>query len=545
MSRQIYVADFETTTDPDDCRVWAYGICTLYAVTDFSYGNSIEGFIDSMNREDCIVYFHNLKFDGAFIIDWLFRHGYRHTTKTPKAGQFSTLISKLGQFYSMHVTWWNGHTMELRDSLKKLPMTVKRIGESFKLEESKGELDYRAYRAPGHELTAEEIEYIRRDVQIVARALKIQLDNSQGKLTIGADALAEFKELTGAKQFKKLFPILHVDIDAEIRSAYRGGWTYAKHDRRGIIQGGGFVYDVNSLYPSVMYDRVLPYGMPRAANVPARGTLWIASATFTATLRPGFLPCIQIKKSSHFLETEYVTEISEPVTLSFTSVDWSLWNEHYDINVLSWNGAYMFNGAAGMFHDYIDKWMKVKANNTGGLREIAKLHLNSLYGKFATNPDVTGKYPRFIDNRVKLTTGAEDTREPVYTAMGAFITAYAREVTIRAAQQNYDTFAYADTDSIHLITDTEPETLRIHPTDLGAWKREYSFTRAMYARAKAYSEQLPDGRYETHIAGLPRDIAEQMTIDDFQNGREFGGKLVPKYVPGGIVLTETVFTLKM
>lgn len=103
-----------------------------------------------------------------------------------------------------------------------------------------------------------------------------------------------------------------------------------------------------------------------------------------------------------------------------------------------------------IFDKYVDHFMEIKKNSTGGLRQIAKLHLNSLYGKFATNPDITGKHPTLKDNRVSLVMNEPEMRDPVYTPMGVFITAYARKKTISAAQDNYDIFAYADTDSYTL-----------------------------------------------------------------------------------------------
>ena len=143
-------------------------------------------------------------------------------------------------------------------------------------------------------------------------------------------------------------------------------------------------------------------------------------------------------------------------------------------------------------------------------------------------------------------------RNPVYTPLGVFITSYAREHTIKAAQSNYDTFAYADTDSLHLITDKEPENLEIHSTEIGCWKRELRFNSAIYVRAKCYSEKVelprfhrkqPRVKYFTHIAGLPSHIASKVTFADFYNGRIFKGKLVPQRVRGGIVLRETEYTL--
>lgn len=246
--------------------------------------------------------------------------------------------------------------------------------------------------------------------------------------------------------------------------------------------------------------------------------------------------------------------------MTCTNVDLELWHKHYDMEILSYNGGWSFRAVEGLFDEYIDKWMEVKANSTGGLRAIAKLHLNSLYGKFATNPDVTGKYP-YLDDKgvVRLTIGEDETKDPVYTAMGVFITAYAREVTITAAQDNYDVFAYADTDSLHLLTNEHPLGLEIDPHKLGAWKHEYDFTSAVYVRPKAYIEHVgpnhcrnkdhdhvhvPGCEYETHIAGLQDDVSQVLTFDDISDGRKFTKK-VPKAVPGGIVLENVGFTLSL
>ena len=197
------------------------------------------------------------------------------------------------------------------------------------------------------------------------------------------------------------------------------------------------------------------------------------------------------------------------------------------------------------------------------MRALAKLFLNSLYGKFATNPNITPKIPVFDDdaNAVRLVMGEDEKRDPVYTAMGAFITAYARDVTLRAAQENYPIFAYADTDSLHLSTPTDPDNLTIHKTALGAWKREYHFDSALFVRAKAYTERLSEPKHHqddcpldehgpwclhvTHVAGMPERIASRMTINDFIDGKEYPGKLLPVRVPGGIVLTDINFTINL
>lgn len=519
--------------------------------------------MERISRQNATCYFHNLKFDGHFLLDWLLNNGYKHITGDTlyEDGTFKTLISDMGKFYSITVRWFNGFSAEFRDSLKKLPMGVRRIASSFNLPMSKGDLDYETYREPGHILTAEEEDYLRRDVSIIAHAMQEIINAGMKKLTVASDALAEYKQLNGMAYFNNMFPVFSQGMDAEIRRAYRGGFTYADDRFKGRILGSGIVLDVNSLYPSVMKNYAIPYGMPKFSRGYVEPTkeypLVIFSVTFTAKLKPNHIPCIQIKGSNLFLGTEYLKEIVEPTTLMVTNVDWDLFNDHYDIEVLAYGGGWMFRAASGLFDSYIDKWSEVKIRETGGKREIAKLHLNSLYGKFASNPNVTSKIPVLENGIVKLVRGEPETRPPVYTAAGVFITAYARDITIRSAQANYDVFAYADTDSLHLLTDTVPDSIEVHPSKLGAWKFEYAFKNAYYIRPKAYLELMSykmkgdekdysvDGKYENRIAGLPVDVSSSLTFDDLQEGKILHGKLNPKVVPGGVVLKDVPFELKL
>jgi hypothetical protein len=386
-TRVNYMADFETTTDPMDCRVWSWGLLAIDKPTyeNVEVGLDIDSFIERLSAHNSTVYFHNLKFDGMFVLDWLLKNGYVYSTaqelSEPKT--FKSLISDNGIFYSITIRWENGHHCEIRDSMKKLPMSVSRIATSFNLDETKGSIDYTAYRPVGHQLTPEEEDYLRKDLVIPAKALKEVLDSGMTGLTVAGDSLREYKRLTGSDHFKRMFPVLHDSIDAEIRRAYRGGFTYADERFKGRVVGGGVVLDVNSLYPAVMKNNLIPHGEPAFQQGKVEPTkdrpLTIFSVTFTAKIKPNHIPCIQIKGSSIFTATEYLKEIKEPTTLMVTNVDWVLYNDHYDIEVLAYGGGWRFHAVKGMFDVYIDKWSEVKAKEKGGKREIAKLHLNALY----------------------------------------------------------------------------------------------------------------------------------------------------------------------
>ena len=73
-----FVADFETTTNPDDCRVWAYAICEVGNSENVIVGTTIDEFMSwcRNQKENHTILFHNLKFDSEYIISYLLNNGY-------------------------------------------------------------------------------------------------------------------------------------------------------------------------------------------------------------------------------------------------------------------------------------------------------------------------------------------------------------------------------------------------------------------------------------------------------------------------------------
>lgn len=571
MAGRICEADFETTTDPADCRVWAWGVCFVDDLENVFYGTDIDSFLLFVARENRLVCnFHNLAFDGRFLVDRLLRLGYKHTTdRFIRAGQFSTMVSSKGRFYQIEVRFYNGVLVTIRDSLKLYPMAVRQVARAFNLEEGKGELDYDKKRELGHRLTEEERDYIRRDVQIVARALDIGLSQGLTKMTIGSNAMADFKQRLGRGRFKKLFPVLDADTDAFIRKSYRGGFTYVNPAFAGRDVFNGISVDYNSMYPSMLISKAYPVGRPRRFEGQYKGVegypLYVQGITATFKLKARGIPMIQLRGFGFFGEHEYVRETAEPVSIVLTSVDLELFMDNYDVDVWSWDGGFCFQACHGseIFGDYVDYWGEVKRNNKGALRTLAKLYLNNLYGKFSTHPDVTQKVP-YLDEEtdtVKWRLGEHEEREPVYIPVGSFCTAYARDTLIRAIMCNYDRFVYCDTDSMHLRGLWAPADIRLHDTDFCAWKVEGSFWRARHLRAKCYIWDL-NHELSVTCAGMPDNIKEHCTFDNFYFGfnnleqvthddgttevrvRDGWAKLTPVAVPGGVVLRDGPYRLK-
>lgn len=550
-----FTADFETTTDVDDCRVWATGICSIDEKLSFYYGNSINWLFSFFTLyPNSTFYFHNLKFDGEFILCYLFNNGFAHSknrTKNLEPHTFNTLISDKGQFYSICIKLDDDNVVTIYDSLKILPFSVEDVAKSFNLPIEKLELDYKEKREPGHILTATEKEYLKHDVQIMAMALKTLFEQNLRKMTQGSNALFDFKNIMGQRKFKKLFPI--PKYDADVRQSYRGGFTYCNPKIQGKDLGEGIVLDVNSLYPSVMYYNPLPYGEGmffKGKYKPDKiYNLYVQMLRCNFEIKPNHIPTIQIKgKGSPFIPTEYLTSSAgEDVTLCLTSVDLEIFKTHYNLHNVEYISGWKFKSTNTLFRDYIDKWMKVKiestVNGNKGMRTLAKLMLNALYGKFALNPKVQSKIPYMENGTIKYMLDEPETRDPIYIPVGSFITAWARHKTITSAQSVYDRFCYADTDSLHLLGTEIPKELEVDPVKLGAWDHEATFTRARFVRQKTYIEEI-DGNIHITCAGMPDRCYPQVTWDNFKIGGEYHGKLMPQHVSGGIVLKDVDFKIR-
>lgn len=592
-----YVADFETTTNKENCHVWAFGICEVGQNKDVFIGYTIEEFMkwcEYLAGNDR-VYFHNLKFDAQFIISWLLKNGFTHTT-TPaerRSRTFNTLISDKGFYYSIEIIFKlknkTVNKIVIRDSMKLIPLGVKEIAETFDLPYKKLEIDYAAHNElpEGYKITPEEREYIEHDVKIVAHGLDFFISKGLDRLTIGSCALEEYKTLISKKKFERFFPppTYHEDVS----QSYRGGWTYLNPKFEGKTVSNGVILDYNSLYSFVMKSRLLPYGTPiffKGRYKPDNlYPLYTQMFQCQFELKPGKLPTVQIKHSMFFRGNEYLTSSNdEIVVMCMNSVDLELFLENYDVYNLEFLSGWKFKAMHGLFDAYIDKWSEIKirakAENNPGLYLIAKLFLNALYGKFGTGIYVKSKIPYLDKNgTVHYKDSSPQLREGIYIAMASFITSYARDITIRASQKIYEDYnagkssieyVYSDTDSIHILTpDGElPEGLVFHDSDLGALKVEGVFRKAKYLRQKCYIASLciseeeynkglngdrpflysedENGFYKLKItvAGMPPECYPQVSFDNFNIGCSYEGKLKPEIVPGGVILKDIDFTIK-
>lgn len=643
-ANRFFVGDFETTVyeGQEDTEVWASACVELFSDDvhiHHSIGETFEYFksLDS----NIIVYYHNLKFDGSFwlsyfLVDLGFQQAldygedgtqrFLERTKMPN-NTVTYSIAGLGQWYRITVKV-NGHYIEFRDSLKLLPFSVKRIGQSFGTKHKKLDMEYKGFRYAGCKITEEERRYIANDVLVVKEALEIMFTEGHKKLTIGSCCLHEYKKSIGGKKYEAMFPDLYQiplteDYGAEnageyIRNSYHGGWCYLVRGKDNQIKHNGTTADVNSLYPSMMSSESgnpYPIGFPtfwKGGQIPEEaleeGKFYFVRFRTQFYIRPGKLPFIQVKNSllykmTEMLETSDVLNREDgnyydcyydfqgnlrkaTVTLTMTMIDFKLFKEHYElVNFEMLDGCY-FDSKIGIFDDYINKYKEIKLNSKGAKRELAKLFLNNLYGKMASSPNSNFKIAYVKEDRsLGFNTIVANDKKPGYIAVGSAITSYARNFTIRAAQMNYHGvdqpgFIYADTDSIHCdLLPGDIKGINVHPKNFCCWKLESCWDEGYFIRQKTYVEHVTQEDcepiehpyYNVKCAGMPEhckklflmsmqgptkeQLAElpeneqefvktKRTLEDFTIGLRVPGKLRPKRIRGGVLLTDTTYEMR-
>ena len=652
---RYFMGDFETTVykGQEHTEVWASASVELFT-DEVHIFNCIEDQIDYFIslKSNVVAYFHNLKFDGNFILSYLLKElkckqactiiqpephlqveWLRDKDMPNNSVKYS--ISDMGLWYSITLKT-KGKYIQFRDSLKLLPFSVRAIGESFKTKHKKTTIEYKGFRYAHGIIKDEEKEYITNDILVPKEALEIMFEEGHNKMTIGSCCLSEFMKNYDKKDQAVFFPNLYEkELDAEqygyesigkyIRKSYRGGWCYLVKGKENKIFTNGTTADVNSLYPSMMHSssgNIYPLGEPRfwkgdyipdQALAPNRYYFLRVKTRFY--LRNGYLPFIQIKGNYLYKGTEslFSSDIWDKKTQKYyskyrddfgnirdtrvemvlTMTDWELIKEHYelvDCEIL--DGCY-FGAEKGIFDEYINNYMEIKQNSKGARRELAKLFLNNLYGKFATSTDSSFKYAYIKeDGSLGFIPMIEDKKKPGYIPIGSAITSYSRNFTIRAAQKNYHGlnkrgFIYADTDSIHCdLAPEEIEGIQVHNSNLSCWKLESQWDIGLFVRQKTYVEhvvsenqqQIAKPYNNIKCAGMPKrckDLFElsmkpkkilskrkeskfyenylpeeveflqtKRKLTDFKLGLSVPGKLLPKNIKGGVVLVDTTYEMR-
>ncbi len=288
------------------------------------------------------------------------------------------------------------------------------------------------------------IKYCESDVDILAQSLNVYVTeamNMNSNLnpmrcpTIASYALQVYRTLHMPEH---MISVLRKDEAEFARRAFHGGRTdvrrLVKFYTPSDVESGKYaVYqDVQSLYPTVQFYKPLPYGSPKKylfnhANQPSRDTVntWF-----------GFVECdlkvvefqyhpVIVEKKDGKLQADLKDKTK--IVLTSTELQYALRNGYELVRVYEYHE---YNYSCDLFKSYIQTYLKLKIECSGmpkhiktdadwdvyfnyhkdqlgvhldkqnmhknaGRKQLAKLMLNSLWGKFAQNTDMT--YQLIID----------------------------------------------------------------------------------------------------------------------------------------------------
>jgi hypothetical protein len=616
----MFVADFETcdaektfkidtkTGEPiKEQKVWLAGFKNLETMQS-SYFTDIDSFMqailargDNMNTEYA---FHNLKFDGSYIVPWLLTNGYTVNHSKPNAQEFSILVDNRNNWYSITIQVTKRRKVLIWDSVKLFPAALEYLPDIYSTPTKKIREDktfYEKVRPDGYIPDERDMTYFENDLQVPAEALNkhIELYGLRFKKTQASQSFYNFTE--SFKAWKWRFPALTTEQDNSIRPAYWGGIAHTPKEKAGKDFYDIGVFDINSSYPHKAAEKKLPYGECVSeygeGKHPDMSKFWVAEALVEFSLKKNCLPCIPSKAISEgrpLTIDKWVENSGGIIRMSFSNIDYETMQLSYDIKIWRWcwsmHWAWKVQKEIAKF---VYKNNDIKVENSklakiekakgaacdpdklagyNTMRNRAKIDNNSFYGKFGEDIIKEGKTPYWE----KDSEGNESVvwrvdrheeqgeRARKFLPVAIAITAWGRQQLVTMANVLGEHFLYCDTDSIHYLMSghykidkaIQDGIFVVDDEKLGAWKLEGRMSRGRYLRAKCYMEETEDGEIEATVAGLPADkhtgqFSKQrscLTWDNFFIGHivptEKANKLRTISTPTGSKLVPTGFRIK-
>lgn len=562
----MFVADFETcdsqvtykidnvTGDPVKYqKVWLAGHKNLETM-ESKYFTSIDGFMEDIlarhNNTHREYAFHNLKYDGSYIVPWLFKNDYEVAEGKPQPGQFSVLVDNRNNWYNITIQVTKRRKVTLWDMVKLFPMPLEYLPDLYGTPTQKIREDqdfYTKVRPEGYTPDERDMKYFENDLQVPAEVLNKHIDlvGLRFKKTQASQAFHNFEEMFPAWRWR--FRALDTEVDRKVRLAYWGGISYVPGHKASKDFYNVGVYDINSSYPHKASEHKLPYGHPISmyedGTHPDMSKFWIAEALVEFDLKSkDHLPCIPLKAITEGDPIEQKQDYDKWITTSngvakmkLSNIDYETIQESYNFKVVRWCWSIHW---AWKKHREVKKFVyknndnKVKYGELArkekdphqkayykALRQRAKIDNNGFYGKFGEEIVKEGKTPHFDEDteEIEWATDRKDEASEYnrkFLPVAIAITAWGRQQLVRMANLLGEHFLYCDTDSIHYLVEggqakidqaIKDKEIEVHPEKLGAWDFEGNYTRGRYLRAKCYMEEKPDGTIEATVAGLPPD----------------------------------------
>jgi hypothetical protein len=493
------------------------------------------------------VYIHNLaKFDGIFLLKML-----------TELGQVKPVIHH-GNLISIGFKF-NSYNITFRDSLQLLIFSLKKLGISFGVDTKKSifphsfvnennldyigqvpdfkffnniskeeYLDYCKLFNNNWSLRDESIKYCHIDCvslfqimtkfsNMIFELFKIDVHKYP---TLSSLAFAIFRTHFLRKDE---IPQLTGQIAKDIRLSYTGGAVdmYIPENPDGVKI---YAYDVNSLYPFTMNELDLPIGKPklfygdvRKVNPNAFGFFYCKITAPDNLLHPILQTHVKVNKG-----IRTIAPLGTWEDMIFSKEMDNAMKYGYKFEIL-W--GYTFK-PRNIFKGYVDVLYKLrlKFDKSNPMNFIAKLLLNSLYGRFGmvdTFPDITifNEFKSFkewfnkhnedvidwieLSEKILVQHRSKDKYQQnmlygnlethnVSIGIASAITAYAR-IHMSQFKNNPDfNLFYTDTDSVYI--DKPLSNDLVNSKILGKMKLENVLTRAIFLAPKIYYLETEDDK---------------------------------------------------
>jgi hypothetical protein len=559
------------------------------------------------------IYAHNLSgFDGIFLMKHLLSFG----KVEPLLFNSKLMSIKV----KLNIDGYKGKTIVFKDSYLLLPLSLRQLCLAFNISNPKGifpfnftdifykgilpkleywtgitqneyELLHREYSELTWSFKEEAIKYCKLDCQslhevivkfneLIFKEFKVNIHQS---LTLPSLAMRIYKV-----HFMPANSIYQIDneIEQAIRQSYSGGAVdvYIPHNRKSTLSKQLtklFYYDVNSLYPTVMANMPMPFGKPVAFEGNIRLVEPDAFGVFYCNITsPALLehPILQRKIKGRGTVaalgswTGWISSVEMDNAMKFG----------YTFEILK---GYEFE-TGDLFSGYVNKMYSLREEypKPHAMNLIAKLLLNSLYGKFGMKMERTivdifnlnldadklalrkllDTVAESIQDHVELGNNKylfvrtalsdimnEDTfhGSDVNIAIASTITAGAR-VYMSAFKNNpsYNLY-YSDTDSIVIDRQLDEKLIG---SKLGQLKLEHTISKAIFLAPKVYGFIDVDGNEVIKIKGVTDEISSNIHINDFDHlliqdaNRVFSQhKWYKSLIGGNITITDVLYNLKV
>lgn len=556
----IWFADFETDKHNDNAEVYLGYIERLDnndGCLFLNIDNMIDYLVKYQTKKTHTVYFHNLSWDGEFIIWWLINNGYEpQLTKVSKPKQFRERTDWLGKRGEIYVNV-KGCRILFLCSYKMWPIKAEKIGESLGYPKLKIEHNIGRHYQTIDELPNDVIDYVKRDVQIIKNKYIEYSKNYEVKKTASASSWNNFKKWYEQKYTKQRFNIRYA-FDKEtfkyLAPAYFGGLSIInEYYRHKDIHGNISYYDINSSYPSTFTDNLMPYGLPQETK-PSGDYVYMVEALIRNPIKKDKRMCSHLHnwvKMGRTNRESYLDEFNGTMRVMYCSEEWEELKLTYDFEILSEKNIYF--KASRELGEYINLLYHLKENAKDKVEKgDHKLILNSFYGKWGQNY-LHARRDLYLANqeeRLKYHYGdyvyrvsTEESKEVKYLPIAIFTTSYARVKLLRVVRQNLENWLYGDTDSL-IINGDKCNGIKEHETHLGFWKKEAEGKRFKVIKTKCYIMEMNDGTLKRTIAGITDEGKNNINFDNFYIGSVIkNGNRKKRKLRGGYVLIDEDTTL--